>query len=92
MATIHIFATIEQLEVALPLVSSDDHILLVQQCAYLALPNHPKSNLIDGVNSYSFLALDVASRGLSQRHDSKVISMAEFVELTARFSKSIHWG
>ncbi|MBM7037282.1 DsrH/TusB family sulfur relay protein [Vibrio ulleungensis] len=92
MSTLHIISSLEQLSVALPFISNDDHLLLIQQAAYLALAEHPKKSLLEKVNSYSFLDTDLLSRGLIQRHDSQAISMAGFVELTARHSKSIHWG
>ncbi len=92
MTTLHIVSSLDKLELATSLMQNGDHLLLVAQAAYLALPEHPQQALLSNIASYSFLDDDLKARGISAQANNRVISMTQWVELTATHSKSINWG
>ncbi|WP_353978839.1 sulfurtransferase complex subunit TusB [Salinicola endophyticus] len=71
---------------------ADDHLLLIEDACYAALPAAAASLAAFG-GRVSALSEDAASRGLLGRlsDDVALVDMAGFVALTATFPRSLSW-
>lgn len=89
---LHIIKSSQALFDALPIVTEEDEVLLVEEAIYIANPQHMNFPHLKG-KRVSVLAEDAKARGLVQRisPSAVIIDYPGFVELTIQHSKSITW-
>ncbi|MCK6265224.1 sulfurtransferase complex subunit TusB [Vibrio sp. ZSDE26] len=91
---LYILTHIEKLPIVLQFATKEDELLLTQSSVYMANPNHFLHTQLQSLPCpISVLNIDLQARGIDSYVSPKisVIDMDNFVDLTAKHSKSISW-